>query len=241
MPPVPRPGKKGQRRVDRTVVIAVGVAVVVAAALIVGSLALSGGDDDPGGQATGTTTVVDGIEQHGTVLGDPAATVTLLQYEDIQCPNCQSYMAGTFPELVDQYVRDGRVKIDLRGVAFLGDDSVQALRAVLAAAKQDKGWQLLDLLYQNQGEENSGWVTDVLIEDLASQIDGLDVDRMLTDADSEQVTAELDALAKEANERGVQGTPWFMVRQGDGAPQAVAPTPYDPALIAPALDAALQG
>ena len=218
----------------------VGVAVAVAAALIVGSLVLRGGDGG-GGTTTASSFVVDGLEQHGTVLGDPAAKVTLLQYEDLQCPNCEQYMANAFPLVVEQYVRDGRVKVDFRGVAFLGDDSNQALRAVLAAAKQDKAWQLIELLYQNQGTENSGWVTEVLIEELASSIDGLDVQQLLADADSAAITAQIDDVAKEANDRGVQGTPWFFVQKGAGTPKAVAPTPYDPALIRPALDAALQG
>jgi protein-disulfide isomerase len=242
MPPVPRPGKKGERRVDRTLIAVVAVAVGVVIALVAGSLLLRGGDDEPsGGAATGDTSLVDGIPQSGTVLGSPDATVTLLQYEDLQCPACLSYQQEAFPTIVEEWVRTGKVKLDFRGLQFLGNDSDQALRAVLAAAEQGKAWQMIDLLYANQGEENSGWVTDVLIDELAEKA-GLDVEQLHADMESEAVSAEIEALAKEAADRGVGGTPTFMVQVGDDEPYIVNPDPYtDPEAFRPIFDDALQG
>ena len=85
------------------------------------------------------TSLVDGIPQEGTVLGDPGAKVTLLQYEDLQCPNCRQYTITPVPH------RRGRVRSRRDGErstsaasTFLGEDSTQALRAVLAAAKQER-------------------------------------------------------------------------------------------------------
>ena len=165
--------------------------------MIVGSLALSGGDDEsaPADVITDTS-LIDGIPQEGTVLGDPGAKVTLLQYEDLQCPFCRQYTIGLFPMVVDDYVRKGTAKVDFRGIDLLGEDSTQALRAVLAAAKQGKAWQMIELFFANQGEEGSGWVTDVLIDELAASIDGLDVEQLKTDADSDEITAEIERLAR---------------------------------------------
>jgi protein-disulfide isomerase len=243
MPPVPRPGKKGQRRVDRTVLVAIAVAVAVAVGLIVGSLVLTdGGESEASPESLITdTSLVDGIAQEGTVLGDPSATVTLLQYEDLQCPFCRQYTIGLLPTVVDDYVRQGTVKIDFRGIDFLGEDSTQALAAVLAAAKQGKAWQLAELLFANQGEEGSGWVTGVLIRDLASSIDGLDVDRLEEDADSEAVAAEIAALREEAQERDVQGTPWFFVRTAGGKVVHVPTSGLSVDKMRVALDSALEG
>ena len=40
-------------------------------------------------------------------------------------------------------------------MAFLGPESETGLRG-LAAGQQDKLWHVVDLLYRNQGHENSG-------------------------------------------------------------------------------------
>lgn len=243
MPPVPRPHgtKGGGHGGKRTLALMIGVAAAVAAALIGGSLLLRGGNDDAPTQVAGDTALIDGIPQKGTVLGNPAAKVTLYQYEDIQCPYCLRYTVSLFPLVVDEYVRNGSVKVDFRGLDLLGDDSTQALRAVLAAAKQDKSWQLIELLYANQGEEGSGWVTDVLIDSLAASIDGLDVEQLKRDAQSEEVTAEIAKVRAEAEERGVQGTPWFFVGTADGSLAELAPQGLSAKTLRAALDRALAG
>jgi protein-disulfide isomerase len=240
VPPKPR-SSTNRTSFDRRLVVAVGVAIAVVVALVAASVLLRGGDDTTAPTSTGDTSVVDGIPQQGTVLGDPAAKVTLLQYEDMQCPYCRQYTAALFPMVAEQYVRTGDVKVDFRGLAILGDDSTQALRAVLAAAKQNKAWQLIELLYANQGEENSGWVTKVLIDDLASSIDELDVEQMNKDAESPAIQAQIDAVRAEAEQREVGGTPWFFVKAPDGSVTEVTPQGLDAAKLAGALDAALQG
>ncbi len=251
MPPAPKPKKPtrkgpapaGSGDSNRARLIGVVVAVGVLAALVVGAILLSSGDDDASsnGPATGTTALVDGIPQDGTLLGNPDATVVLLQYEDIQCPVCKRYTDAGFRTIVEEYVRPGSVRVDFRGLDFLGDDSTKALRVVLAAARQDRAWQLVELLYANQGEENSGWVTDDLLRELAAQIEGLDADMMFADADSAEITAEIEKVAEEAVERQVQGTPWFFVKIGDDEPYEVQPTSLDGEAFRPILDDALSG
>jgi protein-disulfide isomerase len=215
-------------------VFAVAGAVLVAVILIVVSLAVSGGD---GESTSGSppTTVVDGIPQSGTVLGSPSARVTLIQYEDIQCPFCRTYTEEAFPGIVEEYVKTGRVKVDFRGLEFLGPDSNEALRLVLAAARQDRAWQVVELLYRNQGTENSGWVTDELLRSIAADA-GLDVDRAFADARSAAVSQEIEALAAEATARGIQGTPSFMIQVGDGAPYTVQVPELTAEAFRPVLD-----
>ena len=148
MPPVPKPPAESKR--NRTLVIAIAVAIAIAAALVAASfLTRDKGDDAATTEATSTGTVpadstnpaiavVAGIPQKGTVLGNPKATVRLLQFEDLQCPICKKYTDNAFPAIVDEYVRPGLVKIDFRGLAFLGPDSEKALRIVVASGYQNK-------------------------------------------------------------------------------------------------------
>jgi protein-disulfide isomerase len=245
MPPVPRPGKRDFKLQGRTLVLVLVGAAAAAAVLIVGSLLLSDGGDGGSSPPTVTTptvlTLLDGIEQHGTVLGSPNAKVTLVQYEDLQCPFCKRYDDDVVPTLLDEYVRGGDVKLDFRGLAFIGEDSDEALKAVLAAAKQDKAWQMILLLYDTQGAENSGWVTTPLLRDLGGRVDGLDVDKMLADAQTETIAKEVERLAAEAQQRGVPGTPAFLVQVGSQQPYSVTPRALTPDAFRSILDDALAG
>ncbi|HJU47326.1 MAG TPA: thioredoxin domain-containing protein [Gaiellaceae bacterium] len=225
----------------RTLAIALGGAAIIAVLLIAGSLVLGGGDDDgSSGPVTADTALVDGIPQNGTTLGNKDAKVTLIQFEDMQCPACRAYQEGAFPGIVDEYVRPGKINVEFQGLSFIGDDSEQALRAALAAGRQGKFWQMEKLFYDNQGGENEGWVTDELIRDLATQI-GLDVQKLEADMDSPAVNAQIAAMEKAAVTRQVQGTPTFFISVDGGTPYQVQPTAFSPEAFRPIFDDALQG
>ena len=100
-----------------------------------------------------------GIPQSGIYLGSPSAPVRLVEFADLQCPFCREYTLQTLPQLVQDYVRSGKVRMEFRDLAFLGKDSVTAGRHAAAAGEQNKLWNFIDVFYFNQGEENSGYVT----------------------------------------------------------------------------------
>jgi protein-disulfide isomerase len=160
-----------------------------------------------GDEPAGPRGLLDGIPQEGLVLGDPSAPVTIVEFADLQCPFCAEWSNEVFPGVVERYVRPGHARIVFQGLAFIGDDSEKALRAVLAAGLQNRLWEMVELLYVFQGEENSGWVTDDLLREVAARIPGLDADRMFADMPSDTVTDGIEASRAEAAEAGVQGTP----------------------------------
>jgi protein-disulfide isomerase len=184
---------------------------------------------------------VAGIPQKGTILGNPAATVRMLQFEDLQCPICKQYTDNAFPAIVNEYVRPGRVKLDFRGLAFLGPDSLKALKIAVAAGFQNKLWQVVGLFYENQGPENSGWVTDSLINEILAEVPGLDAAKVKADANSVAVANQITALQKEATDLNVQGTPSFFLGIGVSKPYQIQPRAYVPSEFRPALDDALKG
>jgi len=219
------------------VVLAFAVAVAAAVALVAVALFLR----DDGGPTSVPTPVVDlaGIPQQGTVLGAAEATVTLIEYADLQCPACRSYTLNVFPAIVDANIRNGLVKTEFRGFPFIGSDSLKAQRFVLAAGMQNRLWQLQEALYRNQGGENEGWVTDELLRELAGQIPGLDVEKLFADAESDEVASTAEAGFTEAQEAGIPGTPTFFVKIGDAAPY-VLQSPIDAPSLQAALDDALR-
>lgn len=256
MPPVPKPPETSKR--NRTLVIAIAVAVAIAAALVAASLLIGGGDDaatPPETTSAETTTsttsttdtanptlaLVAGIPQNGTVLGNPEATVRMLQFEDIQCPICKKYTDDAFPAIVEEYVRPGLVKIDFRGLAFLGPDSEKALRIAVAAGYQNKLWEVVELFYENQGEENAGWVTDALIDEILAEVPGLDAAKVKSDANGAAVTKDIADVQAQATALKVPGTPWFYIGIGLNPLYEIRPTSLEPSAFRPALDDALKG
>jgi protein-disulfide isomerase len=204
--------KAGDRRV--WVLGAVIAAIVVA--VLVGAV-LSRGDEGSSvdaGPLPGTEQAVPvfaGIPQAGVVLGPPDAPVTLVEFIDLQCPFCRDFALHSVPAIVEKHVRTGKVRYELRALAFLGPDSERGLRAVLAAARQDRMFELTELLFYNQGPENTGWLTEDLVEAAAGSLPGVDVARLLEDMDSSAVSKLIEEHADEAERRGVRGTPSIFV------------------------------
>ena len=159
-----------RRRRLRTLLAVLGAAaVLVVVAIVVSSGGSNGAKSRPGAAqkaATGTipgqkesAEMLAGIPQSGIHLGSPSAPVRLVEFADLQCPFCREYTLQTLPQLVQDYVRSGKVRMEFRDLAFLGKDSVTAGRHAAAAGEQDKLWNFIDVFYYNQGEENSGYVT----------------------------------------------------------------------------------
>ena len=227
MPPKPRkpPPRRPGRRNRNLLIAAAGAVAVVAVLVVVSVVVTGGGDDDTTTTTGGSSAFLAGIPQQNTTLGAASAPVTLIQFEDMQCPVCREYQEDGFSGIVDEYVRPGKVKLRFAGLAFLGSDSEKALSHVLAAGKQQKLWQYAAALYANQGAENSGWVTDELLERLAGEV-GLDWARVQQDAASSEVKQEAQASAAEAARLQVPGTPTFFVQIGTQQPYHVQPSSF---------------
>ena len=246
MPPKPRKPPPRKQSANRNLLIAAGAAAAVVLVLVAASLLLRGGDSN-GNSGTGSVTGIEaaaallgGIPQDRAVLGSAKAKVTMIQFEDLQCPICRRYQAEGFPSVVEDYVRPGKVKLRFVGMAFIGPDSEKALLYTLAAGEQGKLWQFQDALYANQGDENSGWVTDALLEKVAKGLD-LDWAKLKKDAAGAVTLQQANSMADEANQKQIQGTPTFYVQVGDGQPYQVNPSSFSPSEFASILDDALSG
>jgi protein-disulfide isomerase len=242
MPPKPRkppPRRPGTR--NKNLLLAGAGAAVVVVVLIVVSVVLAGRGGGSGTTATGSTgdaALIDGIPQQDDVLGAESAKVTMIQVEDLQCPICRAYQEEGFPDIVKEYVRPGKVKLRFVGIPIIGADSEKALFYVLAAGKQGKLWQYASALYANQGAENSGWVTEDLLHQLADDL-GLDWQQLMTDASSTAVKQQAEKMAAEAAQRQVPGTPTFFIQIGNQAPYVVQPSSFSIESFRPIFDDAL--
>jgi protein-disulfide isomerase len=205
---------------NRILVAVLAVAAVLAAVLIV--VSVTGGSSDtsttsPTVQGSvATERLLAGIPQSGNVLGRPDAPVTIVEFADLQCPACRQWALETLPAVVDEYVRPGKVKLVFDGVSFIGPDSLVALKTAGAAAQQDKLWNVVELLYHNQGEENrgeqgKGWVTEDLLKAIGESVKGLDAQKMLDERESPAVAEYLATAQGQWQAAGGTVTPTFGV------------------------------
>jgi protein-disulfide isomerase len=170
-----------------------------------------------------------GIPQSSNTLGAAGAPVTLVEYIDLQCPYCREFESTVLPRLLTTYVRPGKVRLEQRLLAFIGPDSVRGRNAALAAGLQSRQFNFSELLYVNQGTENTGWLDDNMVVKAGASIPGLRVPRMLADAKSSQVSDTAKALDAEANAAGVSSTPTILVGPTGGKLTMVtmsSPTDY---------------
>jgi protein-disulfide isomerase len=167
------------------------------------------------------------------------ARVTLVEYADLQCPYCGKWARETLPVLINDYVRTGKLRIVFKGLAFVGPDSEKALRAVIAAGPQGHLWDLVHGLYENQGAENSGWVTNELLRDLCAEIPGVDRAKLLAAGRNGWVQGEMERAAASAEAAGVSGTPAFQIGPTGGQLQTVQLTSLAPDGIVPAVESVL--
>lgn len=227
----------------RLLIVSLAAAIVVAAALAAVLTRGSGGSAQPTGSGlTGVSrvqTMLAGVPQQGQALGSPDAPVTLVEFADPQCPYCADWARDALPDIVATYVRSGKVRVVFNGMDFLGADSETALRTALAAGRQNRFWNVLELLFENQGTENTGWVTEEFLRSIGEAVPGLDVQTMLDERSSSAVDQALSQAATLANTAGVNSTPSFAVGKTGGALQLVRVTSLTAAGLAPSLDAAL--
>jgi len=207
-------------------------ALVLAAVLIAASLVsvTRGSPSAPDGPqpligAHEVSGLFHGLPQNGTVLGRANAPVTMVEYADLQCPYCGMWERNTLPVLVRQYVRTGKLRIEFRGLAFIGADSEIALRTALAASSENRLWNVVELLYLNQGVENSGWVTPSLLSGILT---AAGVDPAAAQPGSSTVGRLQAQATAEAQAAGVRATPTVEIGRTGQALHTIDTTSLSP-------------
>lgn len=225
---------------------ALGLAAVVVVAIV---LAFgSGGDDGKESLKAGETLPgqfeanarFGPLDQSGITIGDPKAPYTFVEFADLQCPFCRDYSVNVMPTLVANYVRTGKMKMVFRNVAFISDDSTRAAQMAAAVARQNKLWQYIDIFYENQGEENTGYVTDEFLRKIGKAVKGLDVEKAMSERGLPAVTKQLNEAQTEWQSNGFTGTPSFLFGPSDGELKPMTFQTLDVEAFTAQIDKALQ-
>jgi protein-disulfide isomerase len=223
----------------RALIVAVALAVILAIVFTGGS---SGSSAVTGSTLPDSATIASQfrrIPQQGNVLGRANAPVTMVEYIDLQCPVCRQFETEVMPTILERYVRPGKVRVEVRPIAFIGPDSERGRRAMVAAEPQGKAFNFSQILYFNQGAENSGWLDDSMIADAAVSV-GLDPQTILDNMDSQAVADRTGVYDQQSRTDAVSGTPTIGIGKTGGKPSYFPAG--DPGLTAvtAALDQALK-
>lgn len=229
------------------------VLAIVAAIIVVVVIATSGGSKkvltagSPQATATATevTSLLSGIPQSANVLGNPKAPLTLKYYGDLECPICKDFTLGVLPTLIPKFVRTGKLKIEYHSLetATREPEAFKSQQiAALAAGKQNRAWNFIELFYHEQGEEGTGYVTENYLQGLASQVPGLSLANWTAARSEPALSSEVASDAQAASQAGFNGTPSFQLGKTGGTLSEYKPESFtDPAPYVAAIEKQLKG
>ncbi len=260
-PPVQSKGSGRKRQASPRVLMAGAGGAAAIVVIVVLAIVLTGGGGGGGNSgipknpptfgslanglpgAADVQTMFKGIPQKGFFLGSAFAPVQMVIYIDLQCPICQNFETTATPTLVSKYVRTGKLRIEVKPWAFIGPDSSRGQAAMMAAATQNKAFNFAQVLYDNQGTENTGWLTDSMIYQIAESVPGLNVPKLLSDRKLPAVKKQASNVAADAAANKVSGTPTVFVGKTGTKPKLVGGQSTAPDLqqVTLAIDTALLG
>jgi len=160
--------------------------------------------------------------------GSPAAKVTCEIYSDYQCPSCAAAFARSVPQLINEYVKTGKVRLINRDLPLPQHQySKLAARYVNAAGKLGFYDAAVDYMFRTQ----SVWDKDGSIDAQMAKLlpaRSMEKVRLLVQNDrtlDETVAADMAMAIKDK----INQTP-SMVVVAKGKRQLIVPIPYMPLL-----------
>jgi protein-disulfide isomerase len=155
-------------------------------------------------------------------MGDPNAPVKIVEFSDFQCPYCARFWKETEPQLVEEYVKTGKVYFVFRSMGNFvsnnitrqsggsNNESELAAQAAYCAGDQQKFWEYHDTLFANQLGENEGYFVRQRLDAYAQAI-GLEPNAFKDCMDSKKYKDKVTQDGLDGEKAGVQGTPSFLI------------------------------
>jgi protein-disulfide isomerase len=143
--------------------------------------------------------------------GEKNAKVVMVEFSDFQCPFSGRYNTQTYSQVIDEYVKTGKVKYVFRDFPLesLHPLALKAAEATRCAGEQGKFWEMHDRLFKNQQaldpKELPGHAT--VLE--------LDVPKFQQCLSTGKYAADVKKDAADGQKLGVRGTPTFFFGVAD--------------------------
>ena len=134
------------------------------------------------------------------VLGSEQADVSIVVFYDYFCGYCKK----TLPELQAFLAKNPMVKVIYKEFPILGEASILAAKAALAAGRQGK----FEAFHRAMLETNAG--TDEAIKAIAERL-GLDYARLHKDMNDPKTVAAIERNIRLADALNINGTPAYLI------------------------------
>lgn len=205
--------------------IAVGAILVIGVAFLATSLLLNSNTDISAPNAQ-----VGRTDEGFYFKGNPEAAVTVIAFEDYQCPACGFFNQRLMPILERDYIDTGRIQFVYHEFPLdVHANAIPAGQAARCAGDQGKFWEMHDMLYLNQSQWAQVSNTRNVFSGYAGQL-GLNRTNFDACVSGGTHVPEVTAAGQSATAAGAQATPTFSVNG-----QLV-----DSSGLVPAIDAALR-
>ena len=150
--------------------------------------------------------------------GDPNAPVQLTEYSDYQCPYCKRFWEQTEAQIIDAYVRTGKVYFTYRSagnwvsgnIGQGGVESENSAMAAYCAADQNKFWEFHDALFTNVLGEDAGSFTERRLQAMADTL-GLNSSDFKSCYGNNKYKDQVNQDFNDARAAGITGTPFFVL------------------------------
>ena len=147
-------------------------------------------------------------------LGKEDAPVKIVEFGDFKCPACAEFSGVIKPQIVQEYVNQGKAAMYFVNMSFIGPDSTTASLAALSVYHQnnDEFWKYYDAIYAKQGDEKVEWATKDFLVNLAKQEKlSIDYDLLSKDIENKTYANELQQDISLASDTKVTQTPSVFV------------------------------
>lgn len=144
------------------------------------------------------------------MIGDKNAPIRLVEFGDYKCPPCAQWNNEVYPQLYEDYIKTGKVKMYFINYQFLGPDSLLAGTAGEIIYKQnpDAFWQFHKAMYEHQPPKDTIWATqDYLVDFVEENVDGIDVEQFAKDLKEFKYFEEVKVDYEDAKHLSVESTP----------------------------------
>ena len=138
--------------------------------------------------------------------GSNTATVSLVEYSDLQCPAC-----GAYHPILKKVLEDNKNVLAFTYRHFPLPQHKNALAAAYAAeaaGAQGKFWEMHDMIFEHQADWSEANTAEATFEDYAATL-GLDLARYRADRDSDTIKANVAHDKETGLASGVNATPSF--------------------------------
>jgi protein-disulfide isomerase len=142
--------------------------------------------------------------------GNPQAKVTMIEFSDYLCPYCAKFAVLTLPQIDQNYVKAGKVRLVFRHLPVHGEPATRAAEAALCAHEQGKFWEYHDRLFAISLNEGGKALSLERLKALAGEL-GLAEEPFARCLDSHKYAQAIKADLAEAKRLEVEGTPTFFI------------------------------